>query len=306
MSSYSVDYNGNWEWFYDTSGNLVNVYWEDFNFLASWGFDNTDWATIIYNQSNSFDLTWFQPWHEVMVTWSRIIRQWPWQSMYQYYTYDFLRSSNWSSWSTWWSWSPSVYWGSIDETQYSWRSVGAYNWIDDDEIRPWYNYYKTHVYSSDWLVDDYSPIFTVSNLSIDSTLHPSWYLWVEWSKLCYTDWTWWELWNNGYWYKHKIAYDSWYYDNVWTQYAWMIWLESAVDRRIYYVDEYWIKRRTYQASNWYNYTSWQWRYVGTGYKWMIWCPWNNDSANNGYWHLCFVNPSWYLMRILNWPPQWYE
>jgi hypothetical protein len=27
MASYSVDYNASWKWFYDTSWNLVNVYW---------------------------------------------------------------------------------------------------------------------------------------------------------------------------------------------------------------------------------------------------------------------------------------
>ena len=30
MASYSVDYNASWKWFYDTSWNLVNVYWEGF------------------------------------------------------------------------------------------------------------------------------------------------------------------------------------------------------------------------------------------------------------------------------------
>ena len=306
MASYSVDYNASWKWFYDSNWNLVNVYWEDFNFIASWSPDMSDWATLISGVSTSFDLTGFQPWHEVMVYACRVHREWPWQSLTQNYTVDFLRSSNWSSWSTWWYFNTSVHWDSIDETQYAWWTVWQYSWIDDDEIRPWYNYYKTHVYSSDWLVDVYSPTFTVSNLSIDSSLHPYWHLWVEWSRLCYIDWTGWELWNNGYWYKHRIAYDSWYSDYVWTDKSWSIWLEDWVARRIYYVDEYWYKRRTYEASNRYWYTSWQWYYSWTMYKWGIWCPWNYASASDWYWHLCFINPNWYRMRILNWPPQWYE
>lgn len=269
---------------------LHNYYWDDFNPTnptrpSSWSSVWTSWTT------SDFNLSWFQPWNEV---WCHA-RQLDLSSHYSWTLYwEFLRYNWWwvNSWTLSWyiDWWPDVYWW--------WY---CYFWVDDDEIRPWYSKYKVHVY---WLsdIDFYSPEFTVSNLSIDSTLHDAWYMRVEWSYLCYTDWTWWELGNYNQWYKHKIKYDSNFSEYVWTDYSWMIWLQTDVIRRIYYVDQYWYKRRTYEAQNWYNYPSWQWRSVWSTYKGKIRCPWNYDDASDWYWHLCFVNQNWYLMRILNWNP----
>ena len=144
-------------------------------------------------------------------------------------------------------------------------------------------------------IDFYSPEFTVSNLSIDDDTYPSWYMRVEWSHLCYVDGIY-----NSTWYKHTIAYDSWYSSYVWSDKAGYIWLDSSDNSRIYYVDAAWTKRRTYNSSTryWGNVNVW------SSNKWFMRV--SNWDMEDWYWHLCFVTPSWYKRRILNWPPRWYS
>ena len=307
VDSYYVDYNEVWKWFYLDWWWTQNVFWEDFNFASINNLAGGQYDTLVYDITSSFNLSWFQPWHEVAWCWMRFKREWQWStsSYKQYFHFWFLRSKNWSNWEEWWNYDSYINWPSVSyESWTQWLSLCWYVWIDDDEIRDWYPYYKFHVQSNDWEYKEDSTTFTVSNLSIDSTLHNSWYLWVQWSHLCYTDWTWFEMWNPWYWYKHAIAYDGNFSEYVWTSYSWAIWLERDVIRRIYYIDQYWYKRRTYEASNWYWYPNGQWYRPSSSVPWRIWCPWNYDYAEDWYWHLCFVNQNWYLMRILNWPPWW--
>lgn len=296
--SYSILSNSVWKWVQVDWTTIHTYYWDDFNptnatrpssFSSCW----TTWTTT------NFDLSWFQPWHEV---WCAV---WQFQFSNSYLwtlVQHFMRSSDWVHWENRWTFELPIDWWA---NHYSGWYI--YFWVDDDEVRPWYTYYKVK-YEWSWTglndLREESPIFTVSNLSIDSTLHKSWYFRVQWSHLCYTDWTWWELWNRWYWYKHSIAYDGNFSEYVWTDYSWYVRLETDVVRRIYYVDEYWYKRRTYEARNWYNYPSWQWYRPWDAVYWSIWCPWDYDDADEWYWHLCFVNQWWYLMRILNWPPSW--
>lgn len=308
MATYSITYNEVWKWFNMKDSTVANVFWEDFNFNMDWMnvVDDDPYADCVYNKTTNFDLSWFCVWHEAVAFDGTIKRDWPAPSYDQYYRMEFLRSTDWVYWSTWWRDRSWLSRGSLEEGQYSWWWTMYYVWVDDDEIRPTYSYYKFYFYSEDWEWDFYSPTFTVSNLSFDTSLHKSWYLRVEGNHLCYTDGSWWELWNYWYWYKHKIAYDGWYSSYVWTDNSGMIRLETDVVRRIYYVDQYWYKRRTYPASNRYNYPSWQWYKPSNSVYWKIWSPWDWDAAEYWYWHLCFVNQTWYLMRILNWPPGWVE
>lgn len=292
--SYSLITNSIWKWITIDGSVMQTFYWDDFNpteFTRPTSFSSvwTSWTTT------NFDLSWFQPWHEVWChAWLIDVN-----SSYTWTLYwEFLRSKDWNSWSN--TWTISWY---LNVSSWYYQAWYAYFWVDWDEIRDWYGYYKMHI---TWLsdIDFYSPTFTVSNLSIDSTDHYSWYMWVEWSHLCYVDASHYSRWFYGReWFKHKIAYDGNYSEFVWTDYSWKIWLEPDVARRIYYVDQYWYKRRTYEARNWYGYTSWQWYRPSNAVDWSIYVSdwWD---AGDWYAHLCFVNSNWYLMRILNWPPSW--
>lgn len=282
-----------WKWITADGSTLIVWYWQDFNpnepTFPSWS------SVWVYDETYSFNLSWFQPWHEVMTCMCWVeVNNTSWR-MYL----EALRSSDWTNWENAW-----YYWYMDIDSSWGSAAIWCWIWVDRDEIRPWYPYYKFHAYWN-WY-DDETQIVTISNLNIDSTDHQSWYMWVEWSHLCYVDAShhyWWAYYRD--WFKHKIAYDWNFSEYVWTDYSWKIWIETDVIRRIYYVDQYWYKRRTYEARNWYWYTSWQWRSVWSSYKWKIYVSdWLTPS--DWYAHLCFVNQNWYLLRMLNWPVWWVE
>jgi len=298
MATYSVTYNNVWKWLQFDWWTPRILYWADFN-----PTDQSDYSAdhcTVYDATTSFNLSWFQPWNEVWAATTEFQILWPIQAGSTYLYMDFYRSSDWNNWG-----SPSrtlsrrIDWPEMDEYHYTFRRYRIYFWVDKDEIWPWYNYYKAHRYTVDGKFSFYSPTFTISNLSIDSSLHKSWYLWVNWNNLCYTDNTWDEIWQNWYWYKHRIAYDSSYSSSVGSDKAGHIRLDSSDLLRIYYVDEYWIRRRTYPSNEryWGNVNVWSSR------SWYMWV-WIND-ATQWYWYLCFVWPNWSKRRILNWPPAWY-
>lgn len=281
----TVDTNEIWKWFNIDWSLFFNFYGQDFNptvpQIQGWE------AATIYQWTTSFDVSDFQPWHEVGC-WMWVISPNWWTGRVRM---DFYQNNS-PSW-----FYTSTYIDDASAVQWMWY---IYFWIDKDEVRPWYSSYKVHYYSVDWQVDFWSPTFTVSSLSIDSTLHPAWYLWVEWSHLCYTDNTGDEIWQNWYGYKHKIAYDNGYSYNVWGSNKWYIWLDTDNSLRIYYVDAVWVRRRTYASKERYG---WDVR-VWSSNKWYMWV-WV-DRAEDWYWHLCFIAPNWSKRRILNWPPAWYE
>lgn len=280
---YTVVYNNIWKWVAIDWSTMQTFYGDDFNPTQ---FDRPDSRTTITatNETTSFDLVNFQQWHEVWCA----VTQIEFDSDYSWYLWgDFERYSG-----GWWDYDW-YYWWNIDSA--SWQWFYMYFWVDDDEIRPWYTKYRIHYNSADWVIDFYSPEFTVSNLSFDNSLHDSWYMRVEWSHLCYTDGTHWSRW-----YKHIIAYDGSYSSSVWSSNAWHIWLDEWDNLRIYYVDRNGYRRRTYSSDSRY----WWNRNVWSSNKWYMWSS-DGSDAIDGYWHLCFVAPNWSKRRILNWPPVWY-
>ncbi len=135
--------------------------------------------------------------------------------------------------------------------------------------------------------------FSLSNMYMDTNTYTPWMMTVSWTNLVYTDY---------WWYKHMIQYDGNYsWSNVWTSNSWKIRVQNWVIRRLYYVDQYWNVRRTYEADNRYWSTSWQWAYAGTSYKWALWTATSWASWASAR-YLCFVNSNWYKMRLMNWNP----
>lgn len=280
----SVEYNQIWKWIAVDWATMQTFYWEDFNptpFARP-----SSWTTVsVTNATTSFDLSNFQPWHEVGC-WVFIINPTEDVSGTLYWDFQRYRSGR----STAWYWERYINLGSWDKGAYY-----IYFWVDEDEVWTWYTKYRIHYYTMDGQIDFYSPEFTVSNLSIDDDTYSSWYMRVEWDHLCYIDGIY-----NTQWYKHTIAYDSWYSSYVWSDKAGYIWLDDSDNSRIYYVDAAWTKRRTYNSSTryWGNVNVW------SSNKWFMRV--SNWDMEDWYWHLCFVTPSWYKRRILNWPPRWYS
>lgn len=284
----SMTYDAIWEWVEVNGNELINFYWNDFN--PTQPTIPTNWTTAeVSNQTSTFDLFWFQPWHEVWCgmwilenTWSSSVTVWvSWK-------FQRLRSGSWStSWQCNWN-------VTIQANQK--RMWYMYFWVDDDEIWDWYTSYRIQwVWASTWWdTGTRNTSFSVSNLNIDSWLYPSGCLWVDWAELCYTDWIYWSEW-----YIHHIAHDSDVYEYVGRDCAGSIWLEDSgatAMKRIYYVTENWYKTRTYWCQEWY----WWNVNVGSSRKWSIRVPtWDMEDW---YGHLCYVTATGQKLRVLNWPP----
>lgn len=279
----TIDYCELWKWLKIDWSTFYTFYGKDFNpnvpTLPNWDTFEADDIT------NSFNLLWFQPWHEVgcsVVNFTDIDISWAYLFFYFY------------------QWNQTSYPSWVNDFWY--QSFGSYNtyayyayfWIDDDEIWNGYSTYKytwvitTDRYdaSSSARLAEYTGSFSVSNLSFDDSLHPSWYLWVEWNYLCYTDAV-----HGSRWYKHKINYDTGY--SWWSGDAWHIWVGSWTAWRIYYTDAYWDVRRTHLADSWYG-----WRRYGS--SWYIYV--SDGDYTEWYWYLCFVDGNGELRRIWNWVP----
>lgn len=285
----SVAYNNIWKW--------IAVNWSTREVYYGADFNPTPFSVSTWNSANvvdattNFDLSDFQPWHEV---WCWVIRV-DSSSDYSNKLYgDFER------YDTTWHTSRSFYWDfSIAWAGYWYWYI--YFWVDYDEIWAWYSKYRIHYYTMDNTINFYSPEFTWDNLSIDSTQHRAWDIRVEWSHICYIDWTWSWTPSNKKWFKHKIAFDSSYSVNVWWENAWHIWLDDSNVLQIYYVDQAWTKRRTYPSREryWGNVNVW------SSNKWYMRVS-SSWDAEEWYAHLCFIAPNWSKRRILNWPPIWYS
>lgn len=267
------------------------IFGKDFNprqsDLPMWDPEmTTSWET-------SYDLSWFQAWNEVCFC--ALVLYIDWLSGVEIsYTMRFQKYVWW--WQNAW-WTDSF----TDSASYSgyWYSLWYYVGVDWDEIWTDATRYRFLYDISGWGVHTTtSAEFTVSWLSFDSSLHPAWYLRVQWTQLCFTDWTWGWTPSNKQWYKHIINIDSSYpATNVWSWNAWHIWLpDNSSDDHIYYVDANWYKRRTKASQTWWDE---DYAYAGSNKKWYMWVS-DGDVSSYGYGHLCYVNNAWYKRRICNW------
>lgn len=280
MANPTITYHSVWKWISLDGSLFFNFYGKDFNPTVP---SFPSWSTAAaYAATSSFNLTWFQPWHEV------------WCYVWLFNTDGatgtlYIESSlqAYRSWGRSTMWSYDWSWQTDGSSTYMWY---MYFWVDYDEIWDYATQYRivTNRELGSYWENGIINNFTVSNLSIDSTRHPAWYLWVEWTHLCYTD----ASYSSTRWYKHTISYDEWY--SWWSGDPWYIWLpNTSSDKSIHYIDAYGTERRTYQSDARYWWTS----YAGT--SWYMRVP--TGDANYGYAHLCFIDYSWQKRRILNWP-----
>jgi len=267
-------------------GTTNTINWVDFNPNITRGSSWDQADSYVIDQTTSFDLSGFQNWHEVCV------------AMYMFENNTWSTTSNtmtirWEKSTDWWSSYQLMYYYNRTQTvaDWAWYAFYSYIGIDWDEIWDDSSHYRVRFLQNGSVQQTIN--FTTSNTSINSTLRRAGYLWVEWHYLHYTDWSK----GNWTWYEHTIAVDTSYSSFVWTDHKWYIWLDDSwINRRIYYVDEYWYKKRTYEAGIWY----WWNTSVWTDSKWYMRVPWL-VWASYWYWYLCFVWNNWYKYRIMNWP-----
>lgn len=264
-----------WKWIMTDWSLFYNFYGKDFNpnVPQMWFWLTSAWA---YSETSNFNLVWFQPWNEVWCC-VVIIENNDTSERTQYLSASFQQD-----WRTTWTydqWYITVPWN------WAWRVYYMYFWIDDDEIWEWVSNYKV---IWDMLDDSAEASFTVSNLSIDTKTHKAWYLWIEWTYLCYTDATRWLSW-----YKHKINYDSY---TGWSGEPWYIRVPSWTTWYIYYTDAYGTVRRTHMADERY---WWSW-YPSWAKEWSIRV--SNGDYTQWYGYLCFIDGNGECRRMGNWEP----
>lgn len=275
----SLSYSKVWKWIAIDGSEFFTFYGKDFNPNVP-SFPSWETATC-YQETSSFNLTWFQPWNEV---WCYVWNVNCTASGNLYVESSFQAYKN-GSWTTTWDydWSFSVDSGDL----YMWY---MYFWVDSDEIWDYATQYRivtNRELWSEWNSNITS--FTVSNLSFDSNTHRSWYLRIEWNYLCYTDATY--SWSTGY--KHKINYDSYTW---WSWDPWYIRVPSWTTWYIYYTDAYGVVRRTHMADEryWGNYfPSW-------AREWSIRV--SNGDYTEWYGYLCFIDGNWECRRMWNGTP----
>lgn len=275
----SFTYWAVWKWVAVDWSTWYTFYGKDFN--PNVPSFPSGWETIrCSDETSSFNLSWFQPWNEVWCyVWN--VNTW-WVTWRLYVEFSLKRGG-----STVWTYDQTFYTDS--NPVWAWY---VYFWVDDDEI--WtesgsYTIVFNREFRPDWWSTEWeswlTTNFIVTNLSFDDSLHKSWYLWVEWRYLCYTDAVWG---SRGY--KHKINYDSYTW---WSWYPWYIRVPSWTSWYIYYTDEYWTVRRTHFGDERYGWSKY----------WTRWYIYVSDGGyEDWYWYLCFVDGNWELRRMGNWTP----
>ena len=274
----SFTYWAVWKWIAIDWSERFNFYGKDFNpnvpSLPSWN------TLTCSNETSSFNLLWFQPWNEVWCYVWNVTTNWV---SWRLYVESSLKRGGSTVWSYDWTYytDTSIVWAWymyfwVDDDEI-WSSSGSYSIVTNREFRP--DWWSTEWWS--WITTN----FIVTNLSIDSSLHPSWYLWVEWNYLCYTDAVY-----GSSWYKHKINYDSYTW---WSGNPWYIRVPSWTSWYIYYTDSSGTVRRTH---------FWDERYGGNKYgtPWYIYV--SDGDYTEWYGYLCFVDGNWMLRRMWNWTP----
>ena len=274
----SLSYSKVWKWIAINWSEFFTFYWKDFNptvpAIPTWN------TATVYNETSTFNLSGFQPWHEVgCYVWN--VTCTTSGTLYVEATLQSYRSWWQTEWSFDWEESPSSW------DTWMWY---MYFWVDYDEIRDYATSYRILTNrslgsdSGSWIATP----FSITWLNIDSTRHTSGYLRVEWTHLCYIDASYTH--NSGY--KHTIAYDSWF--SGWTWEPGYIWIpNSSWDKAIHYIDANGRERRTYYSDAWY----WGTSYANNpGYIRV-----SDGDTEDGYAHLCFVDSTWQKRRLLNWP-----
>lgn len=285
MASITTDYIGTWKSLVENGSTLYTIFWRDFNPRDSdlpqvWPETQASWEA-------SYNLSWFQCGNEVCFCMVNLSVEWL-QGSTLTYSMSFQKYKNWWQ-NAWWNDS----WTEYAPYPDYWSSYWYYVWVDYDEIRTDATRYRFLLQVSWWWVSwQEAPEFTISNLSFDNSLHSSWYMWVEWTNLCYTD----ASYSSTQWYAHRINMDTAYTaTNVWSDNAWYIWLpNSSNDNHIYYIDANWYTRRTKESQTRWDEDSGS---VSSDNKWYMrvsnWWDW-------WYAHLCYINNIWFKRRIINW------
>jgi len=277
-----------WKTLLNNGEPIYTIYWKDFNPISDEELWDMIYGDLTTSWETSFNLSWFQCGNEVcFCAWDF---KFTWLTSATTITTDMIfQKYNWWWMNTWWTYNETF---TLQPWWTTRRTYRFYVGVDYDEIWTDATRYRFlfQLYGSGINYETYKE-FGVSNLSFDTTRHPSWYLRVEWGNLCFTD----ASRSSIRWYKHIINIDT-SYSSSYVGNPWRIWLPDLnTDDHIYYTDVNGYLRRTKTSNKRYDDND---NYAGTSNAWYIWVS-NSDWAEDWYAHLCYVNGAGFKRRICN-------
>lgn len=201
------------------------TWWKtSFNMPVKNIFDNnttyteTEWMLDAYWEATSFDLSWFDPWWEIIAASTVFTLYWP----FAWWTINV--SQTWKN--TWWwtiftNWPTGVSFPAL--TSWEWSSVQLVSnqWVASWEVNVDWTYQL--VASASWAYTS-SSTFSVyfSNVPSVATYTP-WMIWVEWDDL---------RWSSANWHLHTMVWTAvaspyatpWY---IWIEWNYIMWIWSS-------------------------------------------------------------------------------
>lgn len=271
-------YNTFARWFTNKSSGTEMTWWKtNFNMPVPDIFDDntnytkTDWMLNPQSPWTSFDLSWFNYWWEVIAANTVFTVDWP----YSNWIIDISqkwKKPDWSEIFTNWPYTFDP-WSVCD---WCWQS---YQIVSNQWVAPWeidIDWTYTLEAIATWWINQTSTFnVTFTNVPVFPWYEVSWYLWVEWSQLCYT---------SANWFVHKIDWIWW--TNVWTENSWKIWVEWIY---LHWISDTWYKKTTSWTidqfdSSFSNWATWS-------VSWQT--PWYLYADNEfGYTHLSYIDANW--------------
>lgn len=279
-----------------TNTSLNQTWWKtSFNMPVKYlfggaNYTEAEWFLNSFWTATTFDLTWFQPWWEIMVCDTVFDFTWPYAWWYVNMTQTWKKPNL-----------DVIYTNSFPETSpqlqdwYWWFTQIASNiWFAEWEVS-WNGRYYCTIEVTGAINQSLTYGFDIINCP-SIVAQPTWYIWIEWNDFRFV---------SANWHVHTVYWtDLWYVD---TNKVWAFWIDTA-DNKIRWVGANWHKycgkynflQFASAFSNWPNpgTVSWQlpwyiwmdsnfwyehiWYIANTGAKWIFpswWNPYCNPPAS---------------------------
>lgn len=279
-------YNHFAKWFRNKSSWTSMTWWKsNFNMPVPDIYDDntiyskTEWMLDSIDEATSFDLTWFNYWWEAIAASSVFTVDWP------YWWADIFISQEWRD--TLWN-IIFTNWPVLMETwvllSWEWSSYQLWSnqWVAPWEISTsWI--YTCRCIATWWYNQTVDFQVNITNVPLFYWYKDPWYIWVEWTQICYT---------SANWFLHK---KTWVFDsNVWISSAWAIWIQWSSIR---YIDQLWDMRiwETPIKQFWSIFSNWPTWSVSWQSPWYIY-------ADNEFWwtHLSYIDSLWNKWLTWDW------
>lgn len=234
----------------------------------------TEWMLNSVWSATSFDMTWFQPWWEILVCDTVFTINWPFAWWTCYISQVWKKPDGTTIFT---NWPYTKYYPSLGSWEWSWNQIVSNQWFADWEVNV--NGLYTMTATITWAISqtDIFP-FTITNCP-SITIYTPWMMWIEWNNLMFV---------SANWHIHTVYWNSLGY--VDTAKSGMFWIDTADNlvRWIWangykYAGKYNFKQFWSSFSNWPSPTVVSWQT-----PWYLWA-----DSNFWYEHIWYIANDWY-------------